>query len=739
MANLDRVFKRLPEDVVEYSIFPQIPNDLHADAIKRFLDKQIDDILAHLSDRIVNYIWQHESFNLKPVINISSQDSVPPHLHGSTNFGDNIDDEWFIVHLLYEITREFAGTVVRVNDNDEEFLLIECANALPKWLDPETAEKRVYVYNGDLHVIPIPQSPEEFASLPLFTPTLAEAVACVRDCTSDTRCNQSIQNLINKRLSKFPRKVTENIHYVNCFLPTPLAVLLSDQPSLVSAGVRTFYYREPLELKACRPMKHFKPDDLVRTRVKMTRCLYAQLAQQQFTPDKRSGWTVVSPSNPEFLERDIGVKLAHGFEILCSKYNDLDNSVVNGEHWDDSNQRWQHFKKSITSKGFFKGEIEGSKLYMKLLEEAKQFFKSQLIGEMGDDSIGKIIVQHIKRLAPKFDEFRKTEQNLLPSDDDSWMNITPEQVDDIMKSSGAFSPSDRTEMFDLNKVAESMTAFVEHESGLEGAEFPKESAEDGDNQFEGGGLIQAMQKIFDFPDEVDSSGSDMSEYDWSDGSDDELGSPTKMPTIMKKSSLSKQKGKKEKPKSVHFSHADSQSSKMDKPGQTVNSDRPSCPPPDRPSNIVVPELSTQPLDHPVRPPRSKTCSKPSTPPPPPPPSSSESKRDKKLEILMDAMDRELAATDVGKSFERMPKPEKPKRPPPPVPRGTTSSKKTKPKVTNRNIEDEDDDFQPVNIDLNVVKNTLESFKAQQGLPGPASNILAGFGIKLPQDKVNGKA
>lgn len=41
----------------------------------------------------------------------------------------------------------------------------------------------------------------------------------------------------------------------------------------------------------------------------MTRCLYAQLAQQQFTPDKRSGWTVVSPSNPEFLERDIGVKL----------------------------------------------------------------------------------------------------------------------------------------------------------------------------------------------------------------------------------------------------------------------------------------------------------------------------------------------------------------------------------------------------------------------------------------------
>ncbi|KAH9492818.1 hypothetical protein Btru_024789 [Bulinus truncatus] len=702
MANFDKILKRIPEDVVEYSILPRIPNDLQEDAVKSFLEKQIDDILAHLSDRIVNYIWQYESFNLKPII--STKDSVPSHLHGSTNFGDNIDDEWFIVFLLYEITREFSGTVIRVNDNDEEFLLIECADALPKWLDPETAEKRVFIYNGDLHVIPIPQSPDEFAAFPLFTPTLSEAVACVRDCTSDTRCNQAIQNLINRRLSKFPKKVVENIHCVNCYLPTPLAVLLSDQPTLVSAGVRAFYYREPLELKACRPMKHFKPDDLVRTRVKMTRCLYAQLVQQQFTPDKRSGWTVVCPSNPEFLERDIGVKLAHGFEILCSKYQSPSSTHVNGEYWDESNLRWQHFKKSITSKGFFKGEIEGSKLYMNLLEEARQFFKSQLNGEIDDeDNLGKIIVQYINQHSSKFDEFRKADKVLPPSDDDSWMNVTPEQVDQMLKSSRGLVSSDTSELFDLTKVAESMTAFVEHESGIEGAEFPKESAEDNDNQFESGGLIQAMQKIFDFPEEVDSSGSDMSEYDWSEGSDNELGSPTKMPSTPKKSNLN----------------------------------RPSCPPPERPSELVSSRCNMPASGPPVRPPRTKTHSKPSTPPPPPP-TSTQPKRDKKLEILMDAMDRELAETDIGKSFERVPKPVKPKRPPPPAPR-SAGSHTTKRKVPEKNIEDEDDDFQPVNIDLNVVKNTLESFKAQQGLPGPASNILAGFGIKLPQDKVNGKA
>ena len=76
------------------------------------------------------------------------------------------------------------------------------------------------------------------------------------------------------------------------------------------------------------------------------------------------------------------------------------------------------------------------------------------------------------------------------------------------------------------------------------------------------------------------------------------------------------------------------------------------------------------------------------------------------------------------------KPKRPGRPPaPPTSRSRAA----------RDIDDEDDDFRPVNVDLTVVKNTLESYKAQQGLPGPASNILAGFGLKLPDDNSNAKA
>ena len=211
----------------------------------------------------------------------------------------------------------------------------------------------------------------------------------------------------------------------------------------------------------------------------------------------------------------------------------------------------------------------------------------------------------------------------------------------------------------------------------------------------------------DFPDEEDSTGSDMSEYDWSEGSDDELGSPTKMTVRAKKSSLrvktTNGKMDQTKSKSVRFSgpdisaqepsfsvatHKPEQNSPdvtqtlpcpmaepetldMKTPAKTpVVPPRPSklmtspAPPP-RPSKPPPPRPASNPPPVPARPsvnskparPLSKPSGvvKPSAPPPPPPSKDVGGKRDKKLEALMDAMDRELAATDVGKSFEREPR------------------------------------------------------------------------------------
>lgn len=87
-----------------------------------------------------------------------------PHLWGRTRFGDSVDDEWFIVWLLFQLSRHDSDLAARygvlsqltislaayvlicncsVTDNDGQFLLIEAALVIPRWIKPETTKNRV--------------------------------------------------------------------------------------------------------------------------------------------------------------------------------------------------------------------------------------------------------------------------------------------------------------------------------------------------------------------------------------------------------------------------------------------------------------------------------------------------------------------------------------------------------------------------------------------------------------------
>uniref|UniRef100_A0A4W5PMR2 Ecdysoneless homolog (Drosophila) n=1 Tax=Hucho hucho TaxID=62062 RepID=A0A4W5PMR2_9TELE len=79
---------------------------------------------------------------------------VPAHIGGSAVFGDSVEDEWFIVYLLLQITQAFPELAARLDDNDGEFLLIEAADYLPKWLNPESSENRVFLNRGELYFLP---------------------------------------------------------------------------------------------------------------------------------------------------------------------------------------------------------------------------------------------------------------------------------------------------------------------------------------------------------------------------------------------------------------------------------------------------------------------------------------------------------------------------------------------------------------------------------------------------------
>lgn len=82
----------------------------------------------------------------------------------------------------------------------------------------------------------------------------------------------------------------------------------------------------------------------------------------------------------------------------------------------------------------------------------------------------------------------------------------------------------------------------------------------------------------------------------------------------------------------------------------------------------------------------------------------------KLKEYMDAMDRELAATSIGNSFEKK----------------------------NEDKFDDIESFKPVDIDMTVLKNMLESYESQMGAPGPATNLLGPMGVHLESSSSSSK-
>ena len=152
----------------------------------------------------------------------------------------------------------------------------------------------------------------------------------------------------------------------------------------------------------------------------------------------------------------------------------------------------------------------------------------------------------------------------------------------------------------------------------------------------------------------------MSEYDFGEDSDDDFGSspktPGSRPTMPAMTKPPNKKPQSMGSKKVHFATTPtsepsiskttkpttskptqsgakpSQTKSTDRPNSKQPTDRPNSKPPERPSK--PPAVPANPPNRPVKPPSGK-------------------KKDPEIKAIMEAMDRELAGTEVGKSFERM--------------------------------------------------------------------------------------
>ena len=320
--------KTLSEDCVQYTIYFLNPKLRDLEVREKLREIQI--AAEKMTKTLLrDFIWQREGFKLS--IEHEKGRSL---LKGQTSYGDSVEDEWLIVYILRELSKQFGDIWIQLLDSDGQFLLIEAANSLPLWLNPEVADNRVWINDGRLLIIPIEKPGGKARRTQAASDTLNvdTALEIIEKATAKMLHSTKIESEAFYRLQKYPQQIADSLHHSLIKVPRKLAYILRENPAYINPAVEAFYLRDPIAL---RPLQAkvgsklvFPPEDLVTISVKFNKVGYAQLKSQLFAPPPT--WSCVSMVKGDGKAKaraEMGMKVACGFEMLLSDPQNGDKQV----------------------------------------------------------------------------------------------------------------------------------------------------------------------------------------------------------------------------------------------------------------------------------------------------------------------------------------------------------------------------------------------------------------------------
>ncbi|KAM7221495.1 SGT1 domain containing protein [Rhypophila decipiens] len=609
----------LPENCVEYMLFvveegaPESRRLQNLEAVRKAAMQKAGELTK-------DYIWQREGFGLETKV-----ENGQAYLHGITDYGDNVEDEWLIVYLLRELSKSFPSLWIRVFDTDGEFLLIEAAKVLPKWLSPEMDSNRVWLHDGKLLIIPLPSETDMSKSI-----SLAEALRVLKSAPDSLVHSTFIEAEAFYRLEKYPNQIKDSLHCSAVTIPRKLAYILHARPKAITPATEAFYLRDPIALKpllSTSPTKLiFPPTDLVTVSICFTKVLYAQLKSQQFSPPPAAwkpllqaagatsfaGNEAAEPMSQDLARLDMGMKITSGFEMLCKD---------------------AHKSKNRTTR-----EV------------------ALLLDDLEEDG---------EADALPTDEEIKQWKDVLRQDDDSWMNI--DFADFEAELNGRKSQSkepgfgDATAQADLQKIVSRFEAFLNDEqAGIYGAQLDEMDEDDDDDDDD-----------------------DTEEYSSEDDEDREVSFDEEQFARMMREMMGL-------PSS---STATDQTAKQPTATLTMQQDK------------AVAKVEEE---------------------------VGQEDEEEEIQNLMSQFEKELK--EAGALSLDPPSKASDKK----LLTKDGKGKGKEKEVLHEELDEEEEDDDLVDIDYNLAKNLLESFKSQAGMAGPAGNLLSLMGMKLPRDEDDGE-
>ncbi|KAF2070695.1 hypothetical protein CYY_007996 [Polysphondylium violaceum] len=446
---------------------------LTKDQQKNHYQQLLNDINQFIIPYYDTYIWQKDPFKLKLFDKESNKKLPLYHIYGRTEFDELIDDEWFIVYLLIEISKRFTNLSISIKDNDGQFLLIEAAKTLPKWIKPTSIKNRVFIKNAMLHIIPLPTNPSLIDVIP-YRMNVFNALEILSNPskypTIKTNVSSDTIKVILDRINIFNNNgyYNEQNHIRNVYLPAEISYLLIRYPQLLSEIVSTFYNRDVDDMKSVTKMERFgkiaSDSEYIESKIRFTRCLYAQIKLQEFhlPPNRGNGLSMPSIKDPLYESKLLGTKLLAALEMLYAnaqrktlfeRYLDEPPDLDTYKFHIDS--YWIGYKEHLVKSGYFEGEREGSarfkhklqiakqqyiddKLYLKNIQQPDQQEGGPAVDKVGSKfKIASLIDETInwtkssdgkKQMMDTIASFK----NSNPTSSDEWLQDSPEKLEDLI-------------------------------------------------------------------------------------------------------------------------------------------------------------------------------------------------------------------------------------------------------------------------------------------------------------------
>lgn len=293
------------------------------------------------------------------------------------------------------------------------------------------------------------------------------------------------------------------MHVTKAYIPADIAKALAKYPLLVQKAVETFYTRDAIQLRTAHRMSRFPPDSSVLSSVKMTRTAYAQLVGQKFFPPKAFGTWKDNEGTKAWRWRDVGMKIAVGFEILYQESKGKTNAFASADTTSSlaeakkdalrRNPEYIKYIQNLVSADYFKGEMEGSALWKVYETRAADIFVET---RREDDAQRQSFAAQVNAAVAENPSLPLTTSQ-LDEDPDNWLNIDARDFENMLQHSPGSrvvidemdvdnpeaegSSEDRLaseQASKLKALAGKVEDFVAGQGDLEGAQFEDEGFSD---------------------------------------------------------------------------------------------------------------------------------------------------------------------------------------------------------------------------------------------------------------------